>query len=273
MAVNVAGEDDFELKSVGQTLYLRADVTGLVDTFGGDPAEIAKGVQALEAQGLTFVRPLAEGEWVSLEGFGEASQQLTGQSPPAVPQQQEIIDELTKSFEEDATVTSQGTDDAGEHLTVALPLRETYERFLNDFANLGAQLPPGARFPDASEVPDEDITLDVWIEDDRVTQLELDLLQIAAIAEEEEVPEGVERFAFRTEIDEFNEEVEAPEDAVAIDPQQIFGLIGSIFSGLGGATGSAPAGDVGAGFNCDDLKGAPPSVLEQYAEECPELQP
>ncbi len=276
MVVNVAGEDDFEMRAVDDTLYLRADVEGLIETFGGDPSEVAAGVQQAEAQGLTFVRPAVEGEWISIEGFDQAQQQLTGQSPPPVPEQQELIRELTASFEKNATVTSEGGEDAGEHLTVSVPLQATYEQFLDDFANLGARLPVG-ELPDISEVPEEDIRIDVWVEDDRVTQVEFDFLQIADIVEGEEVPDGVEQLAFRAQIDEFTDDVEAPEGAVAIDPQQIFSVLGGLFMGASGSASqsapAAPGNDIGAEFDCKDLEGAPPEVIQQFAQECPELQP
>lgn len=274
MVVNVAGEDDFEMKGVDKVLYFRADVAGLVETFGGNPSDIDAGVQQAEAQGLTFVRPAAEGEWVSIEGLDEAAQQMTGQSPPPVPEQEKLIADLTDSFEKSASVTSKGQEDAGEHLIVSVPLRETYESFKEDFAQLGARFPL-AQLPDTSEVPDEDVTLHVWVDDEQVTQILFDFIQLAALSEDaEEVPEGVKEFAFLAKIEEFDNEIEAPEDAVAIDPQQIFGLLGSFFMGTtGSASSSAPAGDVGAEFNCNDLKGAPPEVLSQFAEECPQLQP
>jgi hypothetical protein len=278
MVVNVAGEDDFEMKGVDKVLYLRADVEGLVETFGGDPNQIAAGVEQAEAQGLTFVRPAAEGEWISIEGLDEAARQMTGLTPPSLPDQQQFIDDLTASFKENATVTSEGQEDVGEHLVVSVPLRATYESFVESFSELSQQIPVG-QLPPASEVPDEAVVMDVWVDDERVTQLLFDVIQFVELADDvEDAPEDAE-FAFLAEIEEFDDEIEVPEDAVAVDPQQIFGLFGSMFmGGMGGmdsgsAGSSAPAGDLGAGFNCDDLKGAPPEVLSQFAEECPELQP
>lgn len=272
MLINVAGEHDIEIKAIDKVLYFRADVEGLVETFGGDTSEIETGVQQAEAQGLDFVRPAAEGEWVSIAGLGDSLGQITGQTPPAVPEQEQLIQDLTASFKENATVTSEGQEDAGEHLVVSVPLRETYENFVEDFSQLSQQIPLG-QLPDSSGVPDEDINLDIWVDDERVTQVLFDLVQVAELEGDSDVAEGTQ-VGFLAEIEEFEEEIEAPEDAVAIDPQQILGIFGGFLGGMqGSATESAPAGDVGAGFNCNDLKGAPPEVLAQFAEECPELQP
>lgn len=275
MVVDVAGEGNVEMKAIDKVLYLRADVESLVETFGGDPAEIETGVTQAEAQGLDFVRPAAEGEWISISGLQDMAQQMTGQSPPAVPEQEQLIKDLTASFQENATVTSEGQEDAGEHLVVSVPLRDTYENFIEDFSQITQQLPVG-QLPPASDVPDEEVKVDVWVEDEQVTQILFDLIQVARISGDAEIPEEVEEFAFLAQIEEFGDDIEAPEDAVAIDPQQIFSIFGGLMGGMGSqgsATESAPAGDVGAGFKCDDLRGAPPEVLAQFAEECPELQP
>lgn len=273
MVVDVAGEGDFEMKAIDKVLYMRADVEALVETFGGNPADIETGVAQAEAQGLGFVRPAAEGEWVSITGLQESLGQITGQTPPAIPEQEQLIEDLTASFQENATVTSEGQEDAGEHLVVTVPLRATYENFVEDFSQLTQQIPVG-QLPPASDIPDEDIKLDVWVDDEQVTQILFDLIQVARLEGEEEVPEDVEEFGLLAQIDEFGEEIEVPEDATAIDPQQLLAIFGGFMGGQqGSATESAPAGDAGAAFNCDDLKGAPPEVLQQFAEECPELQP
>jgi hypothetical protein len=277
MVVNVAGEDSIEFKVVDRVFYARADVVSLVETFGGDPASVESFAQTAEAQGAGFLRPAIDGEWVSIEGLDETVEQMTGQPAGAsLPQQKELIENMTRSFEEHATVTSEGGEDAGEHMVVSVPLRTIYTDLVQDLENLTAQL-PGASLPDSSQVPDEDITLDVWVEDERVTQVEFDFLQLNDLMDGgEDIPAGVEEFAFRVQLEEFTDEVETPEDAAAIDPQQIMGLLGGFMMGgmgLGSGAVSPPGGDMGAAFDCNDLKGAPPKVLRQFAEECPELQP
>jgi hypothetical protein len=277
MVVNVAGEDSIELKVVDRVFYARADVVSLVETFGGNPDSVEDFAGTAEAQGAGFLRPAIEGEWVSIEGLDQTLQQMSGQAAaPSLPQQQELIENMTRSFQEHATVTSEGGEEPGEHMVVTVPLRPIYADLVDDFKELTAQL-PATTFPDSSQVPNEDITLDVWVADERVTQVEFDFLQLNDLMEGgEDIPAGVEEFAFRMELEEFTDEVRAPEDAVAIDPQQILGLLGGFMMGgmgMGSGAVSPPAGDMGAAFNCNDLKGAPPEVLRQFAEECPELQP
>ena len=79
---------------------------------------------------------------------------------------------------------------------------------------------PAGELPDASEIPDEDAKLDVWVRDGQVTQIEFDFLQVGGWTEEE-APEGVETMALRVALAEFSGEVAAPEDPVVITPEQL----------------------------------------------------
>ena len=43
-------------------------------------------------------------------------------------------------------------------------------------------------------------------------------------------------------------------------------------SAFGGGGASGPGTGTDGAFDCSQLKGAPPEVIELYAKECPELQ-
>jgi hypothetical protein len=124
----------------------------------------------------------------------------------------------------------------------------------------------GAGLPQASEVPNEDVVLDVWIEDDFVQQMELDFLQFADF-EGADIPEGVDQAALRLTFEEFDGEVEAPKDSTKVDTRELAGLFAGAAGGGAGAAGGDQPTDI-----CEQLKGAPPEVIEQFAQECPELQ-
>jgi hypothetical protein len=71
-------------------------------------------------------------------------------------------------------------------------------------------------------------------------------------------------------IDEFDDEVEAPEDAVTLTPQQIQQAFGAFFSaGMESQTGeSVPLSP----DDCESLEQAPPEVQQQFAKQCPNLK-
>lgn len=231
IVVNVAGnEDAVELRVLDQTLYARIEVRDLVEEFGGNVADIDTTVQQATAQGFDFAQPLADGEWVGIEGLDELAEQFGGGAPsPDSAEAQAIVDELAQILDQNADVTSEGTDDVGAHLVVTVPLRETVQESLDALQGLSG-VPAGAIPPDATQdVPDADIPIDVWVSDGRIVQLEFD---IVAISEEvgEPQPEGVDNLALRLALDEFTEGVEAPSDFTSINLQEI---LQTFFGGLG----------------------------------------
>ena len=268
MVANIAGEDDLSIKFVDKVLYAQVDAAGLMETFGGDPADLETAASQAEAGGLGFVRNAIDGEWIAIKGFDALQEQLTGMSGAQQPtfDQEKLVRDLTAAIEDTAEVSHEGSDDAGDHLVVSLPVRDLYERFMTTLQGLAGQVPM-AGLPPASEVPDENVELDVWVEDDRVTQVIFDFVKLATTFEAEDIPEGVESLGLRLELAEFTEDIEVPEDSVEVDAQQ---LMQTFMGGMAGAgSGSAPAPS--SSFDCSQLEGAPQDVIDQFADVCPGL--
>ncbi|MFN2525588.1 MAG: hypothetical protein ABR505_04900 [Actinomycetota bacterium] len=269
LAVNAAGtENAFELRVVNDSLYARADIAGLAQVFGADPAMLEATARDAAASGFDFALPALEGRWLTVQSLSKLSQQLAGGMAPPTPSdiQQQAIDEFTAAIQSSATVTEAGEDEMGRHIIASVPLRDLFARFTELASSLG---PLPAPLPPASEIPDEQLRLDAWVNDDFLTQVELDFLQFAAYADED-VPEGVDRFALRVGIAEFAGGVEEPTDAVPIDLQQIMGaFLGGMMGGGGSGTGAG--GGSGDEFPCEFLEGEPRSVKRQFKDECPEF--
>jgi hypothetical protein len=269
ISVNVAGrENAVEMRVVDQALYLRADVKGLLEDFGQDPAQADQLATQAEASGLSFVKPAIEGGWIGIKGLDQLAQQFGGgaASPPAIPNQEELVNDISDAITSTSEVTSEGEDDAGAHVKVAVPIRTLYEKLLPTLQESFAAV-PGATFPPATDIPDETIDIDFWIADGHVSQIEFDFTQLSKF-EEAQFPSGVDTFAFRIGIAEFDGSVDVPDDVTEVDPQQILQTFMGV-SGVGttGGTGSgAPAG-----FDCSQLQGAPPEVQAQFADQCPEF--
>lgn len=279
--VNIAGNDDLEVRFVDGNLYFRADVPSLLETFGQDPAQVDAALAQVEGQpGLEWVQDAAAGDWVVLEDVLELSEQMgatAGAGALGAEQQEKLVNDLLNSVEQNATVTSEGEDDAGEHIRATLPLRETLTDLI-DALGPAAQLPGQDLEGQLDEVPNEDISLDFWVNDGMVTQIGFDIVEFASSIEgssEEDLPEGVEELSVIVEIEEFDGEIEAVSDASKIDTAaltQLFtGMMGGGIPSTGSGSGGGSTGG-GEAFDCSMLKGAPPEVIELYAEECPELQ-
>jgi hypothetical protein len=280
--VNVAGQENaVEIKTFGSTLYARADVAGLLDTFGGEPGALDAFEQQVTSQpGFEFVGTFLDGEWIALTGADQFAEQLTGQSvEEQTEKQRAMAEELANSLKDNASVEAGDEEGPGGHLVVTLPLRALFEDFKEITEAAGTIASGGAQMPDTSDVPDEDIILDVWIDDEEVTQVELDVVQFADWEDAEDFPEGVEDLRLRMTVEEFTGSLEQPEAAAEVDFGQLMGLL------MGGATGGGALPGGGAGETsqevCDEieaaLEGQPDEVIKeaakQYADVCPNLRP
>lgn len=273
-SVNIAGaENAFEMRTIGYDLYLRADVAAIMETFGQNPAQLKPVAQQAAAGGFGWVKNAIDGDWLGIENVNKLAEQFG--APPqgeATEEQKAMIEQFTESLKDTSNVTEEGEDDIGTHLVASFNIRQVYQDFSQLAAGLGGGLAGAGALPPASEVPDENVDVDVWIDDGVLRQAELDFLQFAKLAGED-VPKGVEQLALRITFDEFTGEITAPDGAVIIDPQQILqGMFGGLGGLGGGGMGAGGAGGGGsAAFPCEMLEGEPREVVEQYKEECPEL--
>jgi hypothetical protein len=270
-----AGTDGIEIVVVGSDLYVRVDAQGLLETFGQDEAALRTAIAQAEAQGLTFVRPLAEGEFVKFTGAGDLASGAGGAAP--APDQEELLKRFGDAIEEEATVTSEGTDDVGEHLVASLPLRALYQRLLDLAPQTGQEgLPPGF-VPSPEQIPEGDLSLDVWVADGKVVQVEFDVTQVGEFAaqEGEENPfEGVEQFALRVVLSEEVSEIAAPDASAEVSSQELEALFSQLFFGAtptepappeGGGGGGGDTG--GAEIDCSIYEGLPPETFEGLPQE------
>jgi hypothetical protein len=139
---------------------------------------------------------------------------------------------------------------------------------------------PGAEssLPPASEVPGQDVSASFWVEDGELQRVELDLAQF--------LDEPAGSFVIRADITDA-QEIEAPDDSVEVDleelvassgatPDQLFGA----FTGVGGGSEvEAAAMAVGVDFQMyAEMEGVPPTVAhlpmvaEFYAGMAPPLE-
>jgi hypothetical protein len=276
VTANIAGtENAFEMKVVDLVLYARADVASIMETFNQDPAQLDSFEQQASGQpGFEWVSSALDGEWIALKGFDQLAEQMGGGAATQPTEaQKQAIEGFTRSLRESSEVTAGEKEGPGTHLEVTVPLRDFYESYLelaNEFAAAQtAQLPP------AGEVPDEDLRLDAWVDDDRLTQIELDVTQFADYEGAEDFPEGVEDLALRVTLDEFTDSVEPPDDAVDVDLSTIMQSV----LGAGGGSATSPQPVPGGDAFCEELEkqieGQPQEVVDQivdqFGAQCPDL--
>ena len=287
IALSVPGTDGVELLVDGTDLYIRADVRGIAELAGQDASQIDTFLESPQAQQAPFLEAAANGEFIKIEGADQLAAGV-GADPGALTEQQaKLLEEFGNAIQEDANVTSEGSDDVGEHLVASIPLRTLYQKFTEFAGQLGAPLPPGS-LPPESEVPEGDFSMDVWISDGEVAQLVFDIVKLSEEFDGE-LPDGVEDFRIRIALSSEAEEVSPPEDAVTVTGEELMGLIFGGFGGLdtGGDTtdnfgGESPGGDLGGDeLDCSLYEGLPPETFDGLPQEtldqlealCPGLVP
>jgi hypothetical protein len=277
IAVDIAGTDGaVEMKFVDNTLYARADVADIMDTFGQDSSQLDAFEQQASGQpGFEFVGPALHGEWIAMKGFEQAFQQFGGaQASEPTEAQKKAIETFTAALQDSANVETGDLEGPGENIVATVPLRDVYDNFVDLAGELGASAT--TPMPPASEVPNEDLRIDTWVEDGRLTQVALDFKQFANYEGADPIPEGADKFALILGLEEFTGDVQAPDDATQVDLSQVM----QSFLGTGLGTNTAPGGTTGTSDElCNELEaqlqGQPQDVVDQfkdlYGAQCPDL--
>jgi hypothetical protein len=277
IAVDIAGNDGaVEMKFVDNTFYARADVSGIMETLGQDSSQLDAWEQQASSQpGFDFVGPALHGEWIAMKGFEQAFQQFGGaQASEPTEAQKKAIETFTAALQDSANVETGDLEGPGQNIVATVPLRDVYDNFVDLAGELGASAT--TPMPPASEVPNEDLRIDTWVEDGRLTQVALDFKQFANYEGADPIPEGADKFALILGLEEFTGDVQAPEDATEVDLSQVM----QSFLGTGVGTNTAPGSTTGTSDElCNELKaqlqGQPQDVVDQfkdlYGAQCPDL--
>jgi hypothetical protein len=277
--INLGGDSHaIETRTANGTLYLRVDAAGLVKALGKSQAELQRAAREAKAAGLRFVGPALAGKWLSVAG----ADKLAGQSgvfAQGSSKQKQSRDAFLQRLLSSATVTTVGSDAAGTHMAISVPARQAYAGFRDMISNLGSGLPPGATLPDPSSVPNKNIKVDAWVRDGKLTQLEIDLRQFAALGGQP-LPAGVHVLALHMTIHDFTGTIEAPSGAVPVDISQLSKMF------MGSAHASASSGVAAPSIpsvRCADLnslsaaqmkealKRLPHPLLKMLAKKCPKV--
>jgi len=277
VALDIAGEaNSFEMKFVSQTMYLRADVAGMMETFGADPSQLdAVRAQAGSQPGFEFVGPAIDGEWIALTGFEQLLQRAGSSQEDITGAQQEAIDGFAKALNENSEVEAGDKDGPGTNLVVTTNVRDLYQALVDLQSTVGGA---AGDMPSIEDVPNEEVSIDTWVDDGRLTQLQLDITQFKDFPDAE-IPEGVDELALTVGLEEFTGGVDAPDGATEVDVNAIMqGFLGSTGELTEGG-GARPPEDIDPAQICDELEkqleGQPDEVVQQfvdlYGQDCPDL--
>ncbi|GLY13933.1 hypothetical protein LWF15_02655 [Kineosporia rhizophila] len=245
-AMSVVLEDSglFEFVTKDGVIYVRADVDKIAELAEQNVSALESQLGQLPPVIATPVQKLLDGEWVSLDLIATVKsldeQGVLDQIPqetvsPTVDQAkvQAFLDSLSASFEADAQIDEIDGGDRGDGYRVTVPAKKIATSVQNDLIGVVGQESADEIRDSIKEMPEKDIAFDVFVKDDKLTGVNLDLVQFL------DKPVEDATFAVDLAVDAEASAVQVPGNATAVDIKGIFGLIpADSLSGLaGGGTG------------------------------------
>jgi hypothetical protein len=227
-----------------------------------------------------------EGEWMRISGVEQLANMATGMMGDAgveEPDEEEleaagrnIAERLVRFLDEDGvTVTHVGSDDAGERVNVSIQgaaLSDLLADVMAELEGVSGVDPTGMgmgmddlrRELDQSIPDDTTVSFDAWIDGGELSQIAVDVFEVARSAGEEDVPDG--EFLLAIAMEEFTGGIEEPDTDVTFD---IFGVFGQFMGGAMGGFGDDPFGDDGMEAP-DDPLGEDPMEDDGFDADDPE---
>lgn len=276
LTLELGGEEAAAIVVDGYDFYARADVPYIMETFGSDPGSLDQQL-AQVPPGFDFLEQAVDGEWIHLTGLQQFVEQAakSGQAGQIAPnpgeQQKKMLEGLARILEENSEVSEGDEEGPGTHLEAKLDLRSFAQEFQGIIGQLSMVPGAGQELPaPPSDLPEGDLILDAWVDDGALTQVELDLLKNAeALGEGEPAAEGVGDLGLLVTFEDFDGDVDPPDDAIEVSVQDILGtMMGGLgrSGGTGGGSGQGQVGDI-----CKEVSELPAQQQEPFKEICPDI--
>jgi hypothetical protein len=269
MSVRHSGDALVDLRSVDGKIFARANVKQILTLAGEDPNTVDRELADLPPS-LAPLASAAKGEWVSIDLVKAAAaakdKGLLDALPSAAPtptldaaKLQKLLDSLRKAYQEKATITELGESDRGQGYRIGAPAKQVAEAVSADLiALIGAESETEVRKA-ITEIPDKTFNLDVWVKDDKLSAVSLDLTQFL------EKPVEGRKLALDVAIELDSAEVTAPDGATEIDVESLLSEIpaGAFGGGAGLPTGTDLPSDSGSAGGGSALTDEQLEILKQ----------
>jgi hypothetical protein len=252
LLVERSGDPLFELRSTGGVIYARAFVKRILKLAGQDATQLDEQLSGLPPA-LAPLAKAAKGQWVSLDlvkaaqaakdqglldGLPKLSPSPSGADPAKV---QKLIADLKTAYQQKATITVLPDSDKGTGYRLGAPAKQVAQAISADLISLVGKGSATEVKKAISQIPDRTFSLDLWVKDDNLTAVSLDLTQFL------KHPVAGKKLAVNVAIKVNGGQVETPENATEINVKS---LLSDLPAGLG-LSGSIPGGpdlSSGSGF-------------------------
>lgn len=266
MSVRQSGDSLVDLRSVDGKIFARADVKQILKLAGEDPKQVDEALSDLPPA-LAPLADAAEGKWVSIDlakaaaaakDSGLLDSLPTEQPTPAVDaaKLQKLLDDLKTAYQNKATITELGEDgDRGQGYRLGAPAKQVAEAVSDDLIALVGKGSEAEVRKAITEIPDKTFNIELWVKDDKLTAVSLDLTQFL------DKPVPGKKLAIDIDIDLDSGKVTAPDDATEVDVEALLKEIPS--GALGGGTGTETDG---AGLDSDSADSSGADLTDEQIE-------
>ena len=251
MSVRLSGDALVDLRSVDGKIFARANVKKILTLAGEDPNLLDEQLSGLPPA-LAPLAKAAKGEWVSLDLAKAAAaakdSKLLDSLPTSAPtpsvdaaKVQKLLTDLKKAYQEKATITELGETDArGKGYRLGAPAKQVAQAVSDDLIALVGKASEAEVRKAIAEIPDKTFNLDLWVKDDKLSAVSLDITQFL------KKPVQGHKLALDIGIAVDSGKVTAPSGATEIDVKSLINQFPAGALGGGSATGSGSSGSGGS---------------------------
>lgn len=252
VGLQIGSTTPVEFRYVGQNIYVKADISGLLTTLGlptSDAAQFQSGLQSANTY-VPGLSALGQGQWVevsraSLQPFlglvkGAGGSQSTQQTSSAA---NKLRSDLEAAFKSNTTFKADGTSGGRTHYQSITAIQPFVQQALTAFNNDISALPGGSLIigkvfsglsKDVTKIPAGlTATFDFFVQDNKVQEVDLDTNQFE------------HKYSFPVPIKLVlgsATNITAPSGATQLDlsklPQLLGGLVGKLGLGAGSSSGA-----------------------------------
>ena len=188
MSVRLSGDALVDLRSVDGKIYARANVKQILTLAGEEPNSLDQQLADLPPA-MAPLAKAAKGEWVSLDLAKAAAAAkdsgLLDALPTSAPSPsvdaakvQKLVDDLKKAYQDKATITDLGENgDRGKGYRLGAPAKQVAQAVSADLIALVGKDGEAQVTKAIGKIPDKTFNLDLWVKDDKLSAVSLDLTQ------------------------------------------------------------------------------------------------
>jgi len=252
-AVRQGGKSLLDVRSLDGKIYLQADVKKILTLADQDPSLVEQQLSSLPPS-MAPLAKAAKGEWVSLDlakaaaAVNDTGLLKTLPTPTAQPtldaaKLQRLVDSLKSAYQSKATITDLPESDRGDGFRLSAPAKQVAQAVSDDLISLVGKGSEAEIRKSINDIPNKTFSLDVWVKDDKLNYLSLDLTQFL------DKPVTGKKLAVLVDVDVDSADVSAPSGATEIDVKQILGQLplGAMAGG-----GAASKSSLGGGTQLSD---------------------